>query len=312
MGTVEIGAHVRGDTDTTMSDRRKHNKTIEITYRDEVGETDSRKFAKWMGFGATAMMLTLVMVLSVGMIAGALGVGIGGFVASFGNVVVDPVEGNGGAIYPVLGEQPACPEAPQLNAHLPGTAEITGHVAFYKDLPLPGSFSNYSTARINIVSNNLSAGDVSLTDLDMRMSALNASLLSLNSSNATGDIEIAESSDAVNSGGDAYESYGVNGTPGETQTLDATNVFNNTEFGIAIPSQSNVTIDQGIAAAHQVAFSSVQLPDVDLFVTIGNSGSNWEGTTGVANRTVTPAQRTCDALGNASTPDTYGGTYPDS
>ncbi len=299
--------------DTTMSDRRKHNKTIEITYRDEVGETDSRTFAKWMGIGATAMMLTLVMVLSVGMIAGALGVGIGGFVASFGNVVVDPVgNGNGGAIYPVLGDQPACNEAPQLNAHLPGTAEITGHVAFYKDLPLPGNFSNADTARVNIVSNNLTAGDVSLQDLDMRLSALNASLLALDASNSTGDIEIAESSDAVTSGGDAYESYGVNGTPGGTQSLDASNVFNNTEFGIAIPDGSNVTIDQGIAAAHQVAFTSVTLPDVDMFVTIGNASTNWEGETGVAQRTVQPADRTCDALANASSPDTYGGTYPDS
>ncbi|MFW5929878.1 MAG: hypothetical protein ACOCT0_05615 [Halobacteriota archaeon] len=294
-----------------MRDRRD-SKTVEITYRDQVGETDKSTFAKWMGIGATAMVLLLIATLSMGMIAGALGVGIGGFVASFGMVTADPVgNGDGGAIYPVLGEQPACSEAPQLKANLPGDSEITEHVAFYKDLPLPGEFANNDVARINIVSNNVSAGDVVLTDLDMRLSALEADELSMNASGNSSDdpIEIAES--LQDDDGDAYDSYGVNGSPGNTQDLTSSDVLDEAEFGIGIPNGSNVTIDNGTAAAHQVSFTGVTLPDVDLFVTMGEDLEDLESETGVANRSVQSGVRDdCDNLADESVPSSYGGTYP--
>ncbi len=289
-----------------MSDRPdRTNKTIEITYRDDVGETDGRSFAKWMGIGATAMTLLLVTVLSVGMLSAALGVGIGGFIASFGEVNAE-LDGDDGALYPVLGEQPACDEAPQLMAYFPGTAEVDQHVAFYKDLPLPDTF-NVDVARINIVSDD--PQDLELEDLDLRLSALNASALILDASNSVdpdADVEISEFSDFGDETGDAYDSYGVDG--GEVQTLAGDELADNVEFGISIPEGSNVTIDDGLAAAHHVAFSSATLNNLDIFITMGDDGDfEAEGTP--AQRHVDPADRTCDALATASSPDLYD-SYP--
>lgn len=287
--------------------------TLVVTYREDEGEVDRRRLAGVLGAATTVMMLILIVALSLGMVGAALGVGMGGFVASFGNVQST----DGGTIYPVLGEQPACEEAPQLKASLRGTAEITEHVAFYKDLPAPGVL-NVSTVRINIVSELDGGANVTADNLDLRLSALAADELVLDSTaNSSADVKISEYREAVNgSAGNtaASDSYGVDSNNNPQTLRNASAVSSNVEFGITIPKNSDIIIDNGTSAAHQVAFETISVPGVDLFITMGNESdfTSAPGDTGIDDRSVGPAERVCSALANASSPDTYNGTYPDS
>ncbi len=281
--------------------------TLVVTYREDEGEVDRRRLAGIMGAATTVMMLFLVIALSLGMVGAALGVGMGGFVASFGNVDVD-VEGDSGSIYPVLGDQPACDEAPQLMANLQGTAEVTEHVAFFKDLPAPAAV-DVDTVRINIVADEIDEGDVEIDNLELRLSALSAAQLDIDAEDADDDVDISEFTDFGDDNGDAQDSYGVD--DGDVQSLNADELSDNVEFGIAIPEDSNVVIDDGLAAAHQVSFESITLPNVDLFITMDDDGQ-FEGETGVEDRSVAPADRVCSELAAESGPESYTGEYPTS
>jgi len=289
---------------------KDNNGTLVITYREDEGEVDRRRLAGVLGAATTAMMTLLIVAFSLGMVGAALGVGMGGFVASFGNVEAN----DGGTIYPVLGEQPACEEAPQLKASLRGEAEISEHVAFYKDLPAPGVL-NVSTVRINIVSNLSDSPNVTANNLDLRLSALAADSLELNSSdNNSADVKISEYREAVNGSTDATASYGVDSNNDPLTLRNESALSDNVEFGISIPRDGDVIIENGTSAAHQVAFESITVPGVDLFITMGNESdfTSAPGDTGIKDRSVGSTERFCDALANDSSPDTYNGTYPDS
>jgi len=230
---------------------------------------------------------------------------MGGFVASFGNVDVTIDDEEGGAIYPVIGDQPACDEAPQLMANLLGTAEVTEHVAFYKDLPAPDGLTDAAgvdTVRINIVADEIEEGDVDIDNLELRLSALHAGELNIDAGNASEDedIDISEFNDFTDNS-DPDESYG--NEDDEVQSLTADDLSENVEFGIGIPEDAEVEIDDGLAAAHQVSFESITLPNVDLFVTMIDEDQDDFDVTGVEDRSVDI--RDCDELADESSPDTY-------
>jgi hypothetical protein len=151
------------------------NGTLVVTYRDDEGEVNKRRLAGILGAATTAMMAMLIVVFSLGMVGAAVGVGIGGFVADFGQV--NATDTDGATIYPVLAEQPACESAPQLNADINGEVQIGEYVEFRKDLPLPSSaFTNGQIARITIVSDVDPIGPgnntISADNLDLRLTAL--------------------------------------------------------------------------------------------------------------------------------------------
>lgn len=278
-----------------MTEKEKHE-----------GNYDKKRLAGVMGAASTVVVIALVSFFSVGMVAGALGVGMGGFVAGFGNVEAD----EGGVIYPVLDEQPACDQAPQLEANLDGEVIIDEYVEFYKDLPLPAGFGEDADqnprdiARISIAS-DLSDGDdeVQADDLTLRLSALNAAVLDLG--DGTDDsVEIFENSyqsAELDDNTDPEDAY--------SQARDGTNDF---EFGIDATGTEDgnpmFVINDGVAAAHQVAFADIQLPDVDLFVSIG-SDQEFADDSPVVERVVEPDDRDCESLAEASTPDQFD-TYP--
>jgi hypothetical protein len=252
----------------------KDDGTILVTYREDEGEVDRRRLAGIMGAATTAMMVLLVVTLSLGMVGAAMGVGLGGFVANF-----DKVETGGNAsIYPVLGEQAACEQAPQLEAKLAGTANITSvnsstpAVEFFKDLPLPGSqFYTGDYARVTIAGNEVNGTEaITASNLELRLTALEADVLDLGGGN------IAEFSTDT-AGDNPEDSYATAQALGNESNITADDSIGSgafqgeTEFGI---SSSSFAILNGTAAAHQVAFDGIKLGAVNLGVQVLNDSDN--------------------------------------
>ena len=276
--------------------------TITVTYREDDGEVDRRRLAGIMGAATTAAMVLLIVTFSLGMVGAALGVGIGGFVANFDNV---KTSGNA-SIYPVLGEQAACESAPQLEANLGGTAEITSTdssqpaVEFFKDLPLPSPISDGDQfARITIAGNNDTNDPIEASNLALRLTALEAGVLALG--NATDyDIDQRASIAEFSSNGDTAETaYADNGTdvsdpsgyPIDSDArINDSSFTDKTEFGI---SAKGFAIEDGTAAAHQVTFDGINIQSVNLAVQILNESNG--GQNAVVDPD-TPSDGDCDSL----------------
>ncbi|MCX2818477.1 hypothetical protein EGH25_03800 [Haladaptatus sp. F3-133] len=263
--------------------------TITVTYREDDGEVDRRRLAGIMGAATTATMVLLIVTLSLGMVGAAMGVGLGGFVANFDKVNTT----SDASIYPVLGEQAACTQAPQLEATLAGTAEITSTsegtpaVEFFKDLPLPSNlWYDGDFARITIAANGSDTSPIEAENLDLRLSALEANSLNL------GDGNIAEFSTG-NLGDSPEDSYERADALNESSSINATDTIGSgsfageTEFGI---SAGSFEILGGTAAAHQVAFDSINLQDINLAVQIVNNTDN------AVVSPSTPTESDCHAL----------------
>ena len=281
----------------------KEQEKVTYTRPKDEGEVDKRRFAGVMGVAGTAAMIGLVTFFSIGMVGAALGVGIGGFVANFEQVAynqttvdaADPTENANAQIYPVLGSQPACQNAPQLEASLTGQANITGGVEFFKDLPLPANFGNSgnSFARVSIIGAAPSGNPITVDDLNLRLTALKTPELSLS------DAEIKEfgpGSSGYNDTGstDAEDSFAPSGE-GTVGTDAGSDPANTPEFGIN--ASSFVLPKGGSAATHQVSFDQISLTDLDLAVTIIDNSTP---ATGPTPRVVNPEDRTCTALAEAS------------
>lgn len=288
--------------------------TLVVTYREDEGEVDRRRLAGIMGAATTVLMLVLIVALSLGMVGAALGVGMGGFVASFGEVD-NPDDAT---IYPVLDEQAACDAAPQVEASLTGTAEVGEYVEFYKDLPLPDTFEEDDGtdryARISIVSDGLDSvggeDTVEVENLDLRLTALEAATLELGQgdirefgpgNNDDGTADAAEGYSAGQTADDVEDSYVDSGT-GALATDNTTDAVDTPEFGI--DAGSFTLPDGGVAAAHQVSFDSITLQNLDLFVAIGNSTGFAEDSP-VVERAVDPTERDCTSLADESGPGEY-------
>lgn len=284
-----------------MTDRKKN------FARRKPARYSPRRFSAVMGTAATLATVSLITFFSIGMVGAAMGVGIGGFVANFESVNAS----EGGEVFPVIGQQPACEDAPQLQATLEGTAELSGSVEFFKDMPLPQSgFTDADFARITIVGQD-NGTPIQVTDLSLRLSALETQSLGLDGANI------------VEYGPDDYDTG--NGTPGaegsyvdttddstagiETEgpsaafddgrsALNTSNSPSSTpEFGI--DASGGFTIENGTAAAHFVSFGGITLSDVNIAVQILNESQNVSQ--GPATRVVRPDERTCNALAEAST-----------
>jgi hypothetical protein len=275
-----------------MTDEEKEKVTY--TRPKDEGEVDKRRFAGIMGVAGTVAMIALISFFSIGMVGAALGVGIGGFVANFEQVTYNDTTATdpNAQIYPVLGAQAACDSAPQLEASLKGDAQISGGVEFFKDLPLPSSpgFDTDSFARISIIGAAPSSNPITITDLDLRLTALESPELKLSDANIR-EFAPSDYNNGTNSEGASYAPSGqgtVGSSAGATQS-------NTPEFGIN--ASSFVLPQGGIAAAHQVSFQSISLTNLDLAVNIINNSTPAVGPTP---RVVDPEQRTCGALGDES------------
>ena len=271
-------------------------------YTHEKGERYSRRRFKAVLSVATAMAtVAIITFFSIGMVGASLGVGIGGFVANFGEVNAT----EGAEIFPVVGQQPACADAPQLQASLKGTANLSGGVEFFKDMPLPtGVFSDDDFARISIKGQDRNGKPIQVSELDLRLSALETDRLSLNGTEITefgpGDYGDADGPGAQGSYVDTTDdAVGGIDTEGPSAAFDdgrsaldpATGNSSTPEFGI---DASGFSIVNGTAAAHFVSFGGISLNDVNIAVQILNK-------TETGDRTVEPGNRTCDALAEAST-----------
>ena len=279
------------------------NGTLVVTYREDEGEVDKRRLAGILGAATTVMMLLLVITLSLGMVGAAMGVGIGGFVANFGTVDAD-----GGVIYPVVGEQAACDNAPQLEASLSGTATVDRYVEFYKDLPIPQelSLSNQDHVRITILS-NLSSSNVTAQNLDLRLTALEAEDLVLGDNDTTTPkATIQEFGPGQYNTSNSTSNYAPNASYAPTgagqAALNGSPAGQTPEFGIN--ASTGFRLKNGTAAAHQVAFQQISLPQVDVAVNFINS-SYGPSDSGPASRVINPGERTCSALANASQWDSF-------
>lgn len=276
-----------------MTDKEQEQKVTYTRPKDE-GEVDKRRFAAIMGAAGTATVIALITFFSVGMVGAAMGVGIGGFVANFEEVSYN--DGNA-SIYPVLGSQAACENAPQIEASLGGDATLIGGVEFFKDLPLPSSstFGNDRFARVSIVGNG-SNGGITVTDLDLRITALETPTLNLTDA----DIKEFDPTEYNTTADDAAASYAPSGEG--VVNSSATGFSNATrvpEFGIEANSFN--LPKGGTAATHQVSLGSIDLDDLNLFVQILNESENTGTSNGSVARVVNPSDRTCQALAQAST-----------
>lgn len=247
------------------------------------GHIPRKRLAAVLGASSTVFVITAITFIGVGTVLGAsLGPGIGGFVASFEEV--DYQDGDA-EIYPVLGEEPACDEAPQLEANLDGTTHLSGQVQFYKDLPLPDAFEEEQIARLSIVADS-GEDSIEVEDLNLRLTALNAEQLIFDATQIRefGPDDYAGESD------DANYSFA---TPGEGSLNPDDPRENVPEFGI--DATSFILPDGGSAAAHQVSLGSIDLKNLNLYIAIGDK-SDFNNP---VERVVEPTERDCEALANS-------------
>jgi len=269
------------------------------------GKIDEKRFAAMMGITSTLAVVSLIAFFSIGMVGAALGVGIGGFVANFDSVNAS----DGGEVFPVLGVQAACEQAPQVQAKLDGTTEIDGQVEFFKDLPLPSNnFNSTDFARLTIIGQS-GTDPIKVTGLNLRLSALKATTLTLD------DAEIKEfgpskyevsKADYAGAGSwiettdsytDGIDSDGPEVFEGQRVMDPSTGNTTTPEFGIDAAGGFN--IDNGTAAAHQVSFDGISIKDVNLAVQILNKSETDTG------RLVEPNNRTCQSLADESRSDSW-------
>ncbi|MFW5929388.1 MAG: hypothetical protein ACOCT0_03095 [Halobacteriota archaeon] len=269
----------------------------------QTGKTDKRKMAGAMAFASVLLVVLIISVFTAGMVGAALGVGMGGFVAQFGEVEANATS----EIVPTVGQNPACADAPQVTAGVDGTADIWEYVAFHKDLPLPtdGNFGNAEMARVSIVSDGIDEADaIPIEDLDMSLSALEAEELIMGEG-GQGDVEVTENA------------YDTSGGSVDNSTTDA--AYANTSQGIGDRADSAefaitgnyMSITNGTAAAHGIEFGQLELPNVDLMVSMGEEGDfNNSEEMGPTQRVIQPDERTCESLADASAPSNFEGDYP--
>jgi hypothetical protein len=247
------------------------------------GSVSQSRFALVFGAASTVAVVAVVSFFSVGMVLGAsLGPGIGGFIAEFDNITYTQGEAE---IYPVIGTEPSCEKAPQVEADLAGKTLLDGMVMFYKDLPLPdSSYSNDQIARISIVASSGSQ-PTEVNDLNLRLTSLSANKIEL------GDTELREF------GPGDYETAASDNdsfAPPGNGSLDPSDpALNVPEFGIN--ASTFVLPSGGIAAAHQISFGDIDLNEVNLYVSIKDKSK----LTRPVERVVEPNNRTCSALASA-------------
>jgi hypothetical protein len=264
--------------------RRLRPKKDDDNYEPPPGSVSRRRFAAVFGTASTLVVIAGVAFFGVGMVLGAsLGPGVGGFVAQFENVSY--TDGNAD-IYPVVGAQAACDNAPQLEVKLDGKTLLDGGVTFYKDLPLPEtSFSPNQMARISIVGDS-GTEPAEVTDLNLRLTALAADRVRL------GETKIREfGPNQYEDTGDANDSFAPVGNGTLDPTADASRV---PEFGI--DAETFVLPKGGSAATHQVSLGSISLNSVNIFVAIDNESD----LTNPAPRVVEPDNRTCESLAEST------------
>jgi len=274
----------------------KKDGTLLIKYREDEGEVDSRRLAGMLGAATTVMLLFVIVAFSLGMVGAALGVGIGGLVANFGQVDAD----QGGIIYPTIGDQAACADAPQLEASLEGEAVVNEYVEFYKDLPLPtgATWGNAENVRITILSDLDGEGgtqNVTAQELDLRLTALEAEDVVIGNASDNQKAVIQEfSPDNYSTSDEANDSYAPSGAGNFSDGASSTTP----EFGI--DANGGFSLVNGSAVAHQVAFDQISLPAIDLAVNILNSSHDYANDSGPINRSVAPSDRNCEDLANES------------
>jgi hypothetical protein len=272
------------------------------------GRTSKGRLGAAMAVASTLSVVALVSFFSVGMVGAAMGVGFGGFVANFDSVNAT----SGGEIFPVLADQAACDNAPQLQAALDGTAELDDGVEFFKDLPLPTGFGDADFARVSIVA-SAGANPIQVEGLDLRLTALEADSLTLEDADVReyGPSDYDDGSAGVAVDGsyiDTSNGFHVDSPDGPTVynnsddrvTNPDTGVQSTTEFGIN--ASGGFSLENGTAAAHMVTFGSINLRDLDLFVQILDESANDDtAANGSLARVVNPTERTCEALADRST-----------
>ncbi|MFW5938726.1 MAG: hypothetical protein ACOCSN_07270 [Halanaeroarchaeum sp.] len=219
--------------------------------------------------------------LTAGTVAGTVfGPGMGGFVAEFGIV-----DANEGTIYPVLDEHPACENAPEMEANLRGDVTIDDHLAFHKDLPSPDGFPA-DVVRLSIVAANLSQ-PVDSSDLSLRFTGLRTEHADLGDPGA-------ERFEFREFGPDVWDEGN-----GSTDRFSQDRLFGlddaDYEFGIGAEGDEAFHIENGKATAHHLSAARLEVPDVDLFLSMGDEG-DFEGDTGVVERPVEPSERDCESL----------------
>jgi hypothetical protein len=271
------------------------------------GRTSKRRLGAAMAVASTLSVVALVSFFSIGMVGAAMGVGFGGFVANFDSVNAT----SGGEIFPVLADQAACDNAPQLQAALDGTAELDDGVEFFKDLPLPTGFGDADFARVSIVA-SAGANPIQVEGLDLRLTALETDSLKLEDADVReyGPSDYNDGSAGVDADGSYIETdngFHVDNSDGPTVynnsedrvTNPDTGVQSTTEFGIN--ASGGFSLENGTAAAHMVTFGSINLRDLDLFVQILDESANDDtAANGSLARVVNPTERTCEALADRS------------
>lgn len=267
----------RGPPTRTRTRRTKLDRKV-------YGHVNPPQFWSALSLSTLFLLIVAVMTFSIaGTVAGTvLGGGVGGFVASFGTVNADQ-----GTIFPVLDEQPACENAPQLLAVLRGETTIHDELEFHKDLPLPGGvdYGGADMVRISIVG-DLNDDEVFVRDMDLRMSALIAEKIDLESDDGT-NVEISEfGPDTWDEGGGAEDRFSQDRMFGFDDA--------DYEFGISAEGENVFILEGGSAIAHSVSFGEITLPNVDMFLAMG-SEDDFEQTS-VDPRVVRPEERSCDAL----------------
>ena len=276
-----------------MTDKQEPEDKVTYTRPKDEGEVDKRRLAAVMGAAGTATMIALITFFSIGMVGAAMGVGIGGFVANFENVSYND---NNAEIYPVIGSNAACDDAPQLEASLGGEANLYGGVEFFKDLPLPDAFSGpQDFARITIVGTGGTDG-IKVTDLDLRLTALETQTLNLSGADIQefGPDDYGTTDNSTTADG----SYVTPGSPDVLDTPDNGSSQQNTaEFGIAADSFN--LPNGGTAAVHQVSLGQISLQDVNIAVQILNESQDTDN--GPVTRVVNMDERSCEGLAEAST-----------
>jgi len=258
-----------------------------------------RRFEAVFGTAVAVATLSLITFLSIGMVGAALGVGIGGFIANFEEVNAT----EGAEIFPVVGQQPACEEAPHLQATLSGTANLSGGVEFFKDMPLPANtFQNDSFARITIRGQD-NGTPIRVEDLALRLSALETQSLGLDGaeiqefgpsdySDPDGPGARGSYVDTTNdsTGGVTTEGPSVAFDDGRSALDTGTGNSSTPEFGI---DTSGFSIKNGTAAAHFISFGGISLNDLNIAVQILNESE-------YGTRVIDPDSRTCKALSEES------------
>ncbi|MFP4632179.1 MAG: hypothetical protein ACOCT0_05610 [Halobacteriota archaeon] len=263
--------------------------TMEVTIRDSEGRLSRRGFFRTLALSSTLMVVVLVASLTLGLVGSVLGAGLGGFVASFGHVDATGAPAN---IDPVLADAEECPEAPQMETRLEGTATISEGLTIYKDLPLPGD---------NLTGDNVLRFDVSSADQDINITELGMRMTAFNS-------ETVEFREAT-VGERTVEGDGV-GPVWRNSTVDATGDVgpdNESRGEFSIGADDGAVIVNGTAMAYMVAFSSIDVPAMTPGMTVVNRSMFEEMP---AANPMEMDEVTCGALADESGPDVFD-DYPD-